>query len=98
MPEVKPPTNHLSSFQVNYHGQVVHTAAKPQVGKVLHPGMGVNHVSVIQAVLWPEFVPELDIALQDIERRGDLWAYRLVVSWWGAVRPRPPGRGRAWLS
>lgn len=73
VPESELPANHLSGFEVKDNRQVVHTARKPQVGKVLHPGMDIDHVGVVQTILRPQLVPEFGVPLQYIEWRWYFW-------------------------
>ena len=67
------PANDLSGFEVKHHSQVMHMARKPKVGKVLHPGVGIDHVGIVQSILRTQLIAELSVALQDIERCLYLW-------------------------
>ena len=68
VPGAQRPANHLSGFEIQYHGQVIPLTAEPQVGKVLYPAARLRHAAVVHAVLGPCLIAEHSIALQNVRR------------------------------
>jgi len=51
MSESQLPAEYSSGFEVKHDGKVVPLAVNPQVGKVLHPRIGIDHATVATASL-----------------------------------------------
>lgn len=54
--------------------------------------MGIDHIPVVQAVLWPELVPEFGVALQDVGRCANLGRTSLAAPFLGWRRHDHAGK------
>lgn len=68
VPQPQRPAQYLPGLQVEYDGQIVPAAIEPDIGEVLHPGVGTCHAGVTLAVLRPGFVLETSIRLERVVR------------------------------
>lgn len=98
MSQSKLPAKYASGFEVEHDRKVMPLAVNPQMGEVLHPRRGINHTTVVHAILWPCFIPEHSVWSECIVGSCNLWfsafATVLLASWrngYARQSANPPG-------
>jgi hypothetical protein len=74
------PANHPPGLEIEDNCQVVPATLEPQVGEILHPATGVDHVGIAEPVLWAGCIPETRKAFQGIGRYCYLCRYTTAVA------------------